>query len=144
MSTRTQKVEELLRREIAELLVRGDIRDPRVQPIAAISITGVRVAPDLGTARVFVDGLGDAVDFPKLLAGLNAAARAMRAALGSKISLRRTPTLRFERDESVDRGRAIERVLGELAHEVRPAEPTADGAAADAEEPDTDDEPAGG
>lgn len=114
MSTRLQKVEQVLRREIAEALLRGDLRDPRVQPIAAISITGVRVAPDLGSARVFVDALGDKVDFPRLLAGLNAGASAMRAVLGPKLRMRRTPTLRFERDESVEQGRSIERVLGEI------------------------------
>jgi ribosome-binding factor A len=114
MSTRLQKVEQVLRREIAEALLRGDLRDPRVQPIAAISITGVRVSPDLGSARVFVDAL-EVVDFPRLLAGLNAGAGAMRAALGPKLRMRRTPMLRFERDDSVDRGLAIERVLGEIA-----------------------------
>ncbi len=114
MSTRLQKVEQVLRREIAEALLRGDLRDPRVQPIAAISITGVRVAPDLGSARVFVDALGEKVDFKRLLAGLNAGASAMRAALGPKLRMRRTPMLRFERDESVEQGRAIERVLDEI------------------------------
>ena len=115
MSTRLQKVEQVLRREIAEALLRGDLRDPRVQPIAAISITGVRCAPDLGSARVFVDALGEKVDFKRLLEGLNAGASAMRAAVGPKLRMRRTPKLRFERDDSVERGRDIERVLGEIA-----------------------------
>ena len=140
MSTRVQKVEQMLRREIAELLLRGELRDPRIQPIAAISVTGVRVSPDLGTARVFVDGLGDAVDFPRLLAGLNAGAGALRAAIGARSRLRRTPRLRFERDQSVDQGRTIERVLSELAlAQPSVAAPTSTGDEPE-DEPD-DDEP---
>lgn len=120
MSTRTQRVEQLLRREIAGMLLRGELRDPRVSPIAAISITGVRVSPDLGSARVFVDAMGEGVDVMRVLAGLNAGASAMRAAIGPKIRLQRTPKLRFERDESVEQGRTIERVLAEIASERKP------------------------
>ncbi len=130
----------MIRREIAAMLLRGELRDPRVQPIAAISITGVRVAPDLGSARVFVDALGDAVNFPRLLAGLNAGAGAVRAALGSKIQLKRTPSLRFERDDSVDRGRTIERVLAEIATTPAVAEPAPDDDDDDDDDDDGDDD----
>jgi ribosome-binding factor A len=143
MSTRTNRVEQMLRREIAGMLLRGDLRDPRIQPIAAISITAVRVAPDLGSARVFVDALGDAVNVPRVLAGLNAGAGAIRAALGPKLNLKRTPSLRFERDDSVDQGRTIERVLAEIAVEsAATAEPAATTAAdddGDADDSDADD-----
>ncbi len=147
MSTRTNRVEQMLRREIAGMLLRGDLRDPRIQPIAAISITAVRVAPDLGSARVFVDALGDAVNVPRVLAGLNAGAGAIRAALGPKLNLKRTPSLRFERDDSVDQGRTIERVLAEIAVEsaatAEPAPTTdadhdADGDDADGDDADGD------
>ena len=142
MSTRTNRVEQMLRREIAGMLLRGDLRDPRIQPIAAISITAVRVAPDLGSARVFVDALGDAVNVPRVLAGLNAGAGAIRAALGPKLNLKRTPSLRFERDDSVDQGRTIERVLAEIAVEsAATGAPVPDAAEShDSDAPDDEDD----
>lgn len=120
MSTRLQRVEELLRREIADVLLRGEVRDPRVRSsIAAISITGVRVTADLGSARIFVDVLSDEVERAPVLKGLNAAAGAIRARLGGRIRLKRTPALHFEPDESIERARAIEKTLDE----IRSAEP---------------------
>ncbi|MBX7084202.1 MAG: 30S ribosome-binding factor RbfA [Nannocystaceae bacterium] len=137
MSERTSKVEQALRREIAELLLRGELRDPRVQPIAAISVTGVKVSPDLSSARVFIDALSGEVDLKRVLAGLNAGAPVLRAALGSRVRLRRTPTLRFEADDSIARGRAVEQVLAELAAQ-RPAATEAAQDAPDDDAPDDD------
>ncbi len=106
----------MLRREIAEALVRGDIKDARLRNPVGISITGVAVSSDLGSARVFVDVLGER-DVQRVLAGLNAAAGLLRAELGKKMKLRRAPSLRFEHDESIARGRSIERVLEEIRAE---------------------------
>jgi ribosome-binding factor A len=113
MSTRTARVENLLRREIAAALLRGEIKDPRVQDTASISITGATVSADLSSARVFVDVIGER-DARRVIAGLNAAAGLLRSQLGKKLELRRAPALRFERDESIARGRSIERVLEEI------------------------------
>lgn len=111
----------MLRREIADVLHRGDLRDPRLRETAAISITGVRVSPDLGSARVFVDVLSQDVNIEQVLRGLNGAASAFRGELGRRISLKRTPALRFERDESIQHGEAIERVLQEIRSESSPS-----------------------
>lgn len=131
MSTRTARVENLLRREIAAALLRGEIKDPRVGDTATVSITGVTVSPDLSTARVFVDVLGEG-NVSRVLAGLNAAAGLLRSGLGKTMKLRRAPALRFERDESIARGHSIERVLEEIHAEdkvrgpVEPSEPDPD------------------
>ena len=117
MNTRMAKVEELLRREIAAALVRGELRDPRLGDVSAISVTGVQVAPDLSNARVYVDVMAKGADVYTVLRGLNAGAAVLHHALRERVQLRRTPKLRFERDESIDRGRAIEAVLGEIAAE---------------------------
>lgn len=121
MSTRIQRVEEMLRREIADVLLRGDLRDPRLRDTAAISITGVRVSADLGTARVFVDVLSEDLDIAEVLRGLNGAASAFRGELGRRIRLKRTPALRFERDESIRQGEAIEKVLQEIRDHAAPS-----------------------
>lgn len=125
MNARTSRVEALLRREIADMLRRGDFRDPRLAHSAAISITGVRVAADLSTARVFVDVLGEEASVFSVLDALNAASGLVRTQIGRRLRLRRAPTIRFERDESIERGAAIERVLAELARERPTPEPIA-------------------
>lgn len=117
VSTRTSRVEQLLRREVAALLLRGDFRDPALQETAAISVTGASVSSDLSSARVFVDVLGDRRPIADVLRALNAAAGLFRSHIGKVARLRRVPTLRFESDVSIARGVAIERVLHELAQE---------------------------
>jgi len=115
MSARLHKVEQLLRRELATALARGELRDPRVEAYAAaISITGVRVAPDLGSAVIFVDVLGEGVNLRQVLSGLNAGAPALRRSLGHRIHLKRTPSLRFQMDDSIAEGTRIEQVILEL------------------------------
>jgi ribosome-binding factor A len=121
MSTRLQRVEEMLRRELAELLLRGDLRDPRLSRPAEISVTGVRCSPDLGSARVFVDVLTADLDVQKVVEGLNAASSTLRGRLGRRIHLKRTPSLRFEHDSSIEQGVVIERVLAEIRAEEAPS-----------------------
>ena len=114
MSTRLQRVEQTLRRALADILLRGDLRDPRLRDAAALSITAVRISPDLSAAQVYVDVLSDHVDRAAVLEGLNAGASAIRAQLGGRIRLKRTPRLRFLVDHSIEQGRRIEAVLAEL------------------------------
>lgn len=114
MSTRLQRVEQMLRRELADILLRGGLRDPRLRDIASVSITGVKVSPDLGQAQVYVDVLAGGADPARIIEGLNAGASAIRAKLGGRIRLKRTPNLRFLHDQSIEHGRRIETVLAEL------------------------------
>ena len=125
MSRRSERVEELLRREIAGILAREEVRDPRLKPSAAIGITGVRVTSDLSRARVFYDVLSESLDPERVGQGLRAATPAIRSILGKKVALRRTPELRFEFDESVGRGARMEELLAELRTES-PSEPESD------------------
>lgn len=123
-SNRMARVEENLRRAIADILLIGGLRDPRLQGVS-FSVTDVKVDPDLTLARVFVDILGD-VDQDAVLEGLRAAAAAVRHELRAKIQLRKLPSLRFERDEGITRGLKIERILAEIRETApaKPAEPT--------------------
>lgn len=130
MSTRLSRVEETLRRALADILLRGDLRDPRLRHAAAISITAVKISPDLGSAVVYVDVLGDQAVPAAVLEGLNAGAPAIRSKLGGRIRLKRTPSLRFVMDRSIEQGRRIEAVLAELHAAEAPPAP---------QEPPTDD-----
>lgn len=119
MGTRLQRVEALLCREIADVVLFGNLRDPRLQPTSAISITGVQVSADLSSARVFVDLLSQTMDVSAVLAGLNAGAAAVRRRIAGRVQLKRIPSLQFLRDESIERGASIERVLQELRADAR-------------------------
>jgi ribosome-binding factor A len=110
MSTRMERVEETLRRAIADVLLIGGLRDPRLQGVT-FSVTGVKVDADLTLARVFVDILSQGADVDAVLAGLRAAAAAVRHEVKDKVQMRRIPNLRFERDESIEQGLKIEKLL---------------------------------
>jgi ribosome-binding factor A len=114
MTRRQQRVEELLRREIAQMLLRGELRDPRLSPASAVSITGVEVSADLSVARVFIDVLTEALRLEDVLAALHAGGGLIRRKLGDRLRLRRMPELRFEQDNSITRGARVEAILAEL------------------------------
>jgi len=103
---RPERVAHLVQAEVAAWLLR-DAKDPRLQQV---TVTGVRMSPDLRHARVFVRTLGDA-DQPALLRALARAAHAVRGALGRSLALRVTPEIRFEYDEAPDRAARLDALL---------------------------------
>jgi ribosome-binding factor A len=98
-------VNELVREELAQLIAR-EVKTPLP---AMVSITGVQITPDLKMARVYVSLLGSDEDRSQTFAGLRKAAGFLRHLLAERISLRYTPELVFERDDSIERG---SRILG--------------------------------
>jgi len=112
MGTRRQrKAANLMQEEISEIVTRK-LRDPRV---AGVTVTEVRVSPDLRYADVYVTKLGDEEERKAALAGLTAAAGYLRHELGTRVDLRFLPELRFHLDEAWERGARIEALLEELA-----------------------------
>ena len=112
---RIARLNEQLKRELSEL-IRTELRDPR---IGLVTVTGVEVALDLGSARVFVRAAGDEGERAGALEGLNAAAPFLRGLLGRSLKVRRIPELRFREDRSFEHARRIEEVLSD----VLPADP---------------------
>lgn len=113
MSKRLARMNEYLKRELSEL-IRTQVRDPRV---GVVTITGVDVARDLGSARVFVRELGGEADLAETLAGLQAAAPFLRGQLGKFMRVRRVPELRFQEDRSLEGALRIDRLLSEVLPE---------------------------
>jgi ribosome-binding factor A len=130
---RQQRVEELLRRELAQMLLRGELRDPRLSPASAVGITGVDVSADLSVARVYVDVLAESLRIDDVLEAFASGAGVLRHKLGERLRLRRMPELRFMHDESIGRGARIEQILIELREQ---------GSSSDEAEPTSDTEPA--
>ena len=126
-SQRQRRVAEEIRHTLALALDRGEIRDLAVtaQPV---TVTSVRMSPDLRVARVAVTPLGGGDPAP-LLQGLGRAAPALRQFIGKSIRLRATPELRFVHDDSFDALERIETLLRDpkVARDLtRPARPAGD------------------
>jgi ribosome-binding factor A len=103
---RPQKLGDLIQRELSELLQR-ELRDPRV---GMITITGVDVSPDFSHAKVFFTVL-EKQRLDEAREGLRRAAGFLRSQLARRIKLYTTPELRFEYDESVERGDRLSRLI---------------------------------
>lgn len=111
---RTDQVGAQVQQEIMEI-IRRDLKDPR---IGFVSITGVRMSPDLRTARVRVSVLGDDDEQRRTLAGLRSATGLIRRELGRRLeNLRFSPELRFEIDTSIEYSVRISKTLREILPE---------------------------
>lgn len=97
MSHRVAQIESTLMKAIAQVLQR-DLADPRVD--AFVSITRVKVSPDLADATVFVSVM-PAEKQSKNIHGLRSATRHIRSLVIKKMAMRTVPRLRFELDESL-------------------------------------------
>ncbi len=109
MSNRTLRVNELIQRELSDIL-----RKRYQSESVAVTLTEVRVAPDLRDARVFVSIVGDDDFQEKKLRWLKANARAMREELGRRIVLKYLPKFEFVTDHSMAQGTRILQVLDEI------------------------------
>jgi len=112
MSRRASRVNDLLREELSELLLR-EVKDPRVGH-GLISITEVQVSPDMRRATVFVSHLGDPAERDDVMRGLAAAAHFLHGELMHRLKMRNVPELVFRFDPSLERGAR----LASLIHEV--------------------------
>lgn len=106
MPRRIDRVNELLRHEISRLLSL-QVNDPRLTGV--ISITRVTTSRDLREAHVFLSVMGDSAAKQKVLEGIRSAAAYLRRELRPRLTLRYTPFLRFDLDESMEE---VEHILG--------------------------------
>jgi ribosome-binding factor A len=111
---RTDRVGALLQAALSEVLLRG-VKDPR---IGMVTITEVKLSPDLKHATVYVSTLGDDVAQARTLAGLASARPYLQSQAGRKLGLRFTPELRFEIDPSI----GVAARLDELLRSGHPSE----------------------
>lgn len=118
MSTRTEKVSDLIRDEVSRLLLR-ELRDPR---IGFATVTGASVSPDLKNVRLYVSVLGDAPAREESIRALNNAAGFVRGALFRNLRLKHSPTVTFLLDTSLERGERIEELLRQI-HASGPSTP---------------------
>jgi ribosome-binding factor A len=102
-----RRVNEAVREVVSARIAEG-LRDPR---IGFVTVTAVETSPDLRHARVFVSVLGSDEERAATLAGLDSAHGVIQQAVGSELRMKRTPSLQFVFDESIDRGMRITELL---------------------------------
>ena len=99
-SQRQLRAGELIRHAIIDILREGDLHDEPLEN-ASITVTEVRMSPDLKHATCFVEPLGG-VHAGEVVEALNRHAKFMRGKLGRRIDMKFTPDLRFVHDQSFD------------------------------------------
>lgn len=108
--SRPDRVADQIRSELADLLAR-EVHDPG---IGFVTLTRVRVTPDLQQARVFYTVLGDEKSRAASAKALERAAPFLRRKVGSRLRLKRTPEIIFVYDDSIAGQDRIEQILNEL------------------------------
>lgn len=104
-----RRVNEAVREVLSARIAEG-LSDPR---IGFVTLTSVETSPDLRHARVFVSVLGDESQRTETLAALGSAHGLLQKAIARELRMKRTPTLQFVFDESIDRGMRITELLDE-------------------------------
>ena len=104
-----RRVNEAVREVLSSRIAEG-FNDPR---IGFVTVTAVDTSTDLRHARVFVSVLGSPEEQKQTLAGLGAAHGLMQQAIARELRMKRTPTLVFSYDESIERGMRISELLDE-------------------------------
>jgi ribosome-binding factor A len=102
-----RRVNEVIR-EVLGAAISTELKDPR---IGFVTVTAVDTSPDLRSARVYVSVLGSAEEREASLAGLRSSHGFLQSRLGSELRIKRTPTLSFHYDDSVERGMRMSRLL---------------------------------
>ncbi len=138
MGSRPDRVGEQIRQAISEMLLR-DVRDPG---IGFVTLSRVKVSPDLQLVRVYYTQIGDAKAKRDTVKALERATPFMRRQLADLVRLRRVPELRFEFDAGAEHQERIETILLELQkeREGRQAEAAMDESIAKDDSPSKDDD----
>jgi ribosome-binding factor A len=102
-----RRVNEAVREVLSARIAEG-LNDPR---IGFVTLTSVDTSTDLSQARVYVSVLGDEAQRAETMAGLGSARGVLQQAIARELRMKRTPTLQFVFDESIDRGLRITELL---------------------------------
>ena len=111
MSLRNERVRKALMREISDIIFR-EIKDPQI--CGMVSITDVDVSPDNSAARVFYSVFGNDDVKEKTSKALERHVGQIRHEVGKRIRLRKTPTLLFILDNSMERGAKMMELINKI------------------------------
>jgi ribosome-binding factor A len=102
-----RRVNEVIR-EVLAAAIATELKDPR---IGFVTVTDVDTSPDLRAARVYVSVLGTDEEREDAMKGLRSAHGFLQSRIGSEVRMKRTPTLTFEYDETIERAARLTQML---------------------------------
>jgi ribosome-binding factor A len=139
MTQRTERVAGEIREILGEIVVRQEIKDPRVRIAGIITFTHVRMSGDLRQARAFftVHGMDDE-SLERVRQGLTSAAPFMRRRIADRLRLKSTPSLAFEVDQVFEQEAHIDALLREVSDAASESERAAESPDEPNDESDTD------
>ena len=105
---RMRRINEVLREVVGATI--AELSDPR---IGFVTVTSVETSPDLRTAKVYVSVLGDEEAREATLSGLRSSHGVIQSRIAAETRMKRTPTLTFHYDETIEQGVRISRLLDE-------------------------------
>ncbi|MCI7565578.1 MAG: 30S ribosome-binding factor RbfA [Treponema sp.] len=114
---RIQRLNDQLRDEISNLILKGEVKDPRVSNF--LSINRVEVTTDLGYAKVYVSSFLPDNQVEKGVNGLNAAAGFIQREIAKKLRIRQFPKLQFLVDSGMKEGFTMVQKLNQLEKESK-------------------------
>lgn len=115
-SNRMNRVDEELKREVSNI-INYELNNPKVTGL--ISVTRVKVTPDLRYARVYISMINEK-NQKATLSALKQSAGYIRTLVAKKVNLRTTPEIIFEFDESIEYGAKIDSIINEIAKDLKP------------------------
>lgn len=104
---RSRRIEDQIQRILSEI-IRVDVRDPRLNGAV---ITAVDVTRDLSVAKIYFTSLDPAENGVELQSAFNSAMKFIRGQLARQLTVRAVPELRFQYDDSAQRGDAMDRLI---------------------------------
>ncbi|MCB9639492.1 MAG: 30S ribosome-binding factor RbfA [Myxococcales bacterium] len=110
-SHRTDRLANQLRQEISAMLQRSEIKDPR---LGFVTIAGVRVSKDLSQAQVFISVFGSEDEAQKSIEALQKAQGFIRHELSHRLHIRKTPSILFKLDNSIEEGHRVTQLIEQL------------------------------
>ncbi len=119
-SQRQLQVGEVIRHALSDIITRGKLYEPELQDVA-VTVSEVRVSPDLKAATVFVSSF-DAKDMKAVVTALNRISPDLRNQVNRKVNLRFSPKMTFTLDDTFERVYRIDTLL----HQAKPAPEDAD------------------
>ena len=120
MSTfRKARVERVISQVVSTLILRGDIKDPRVSSL--LSLGEVEVSKDLSFADIKISGYMDDQQLEKGVEGLNSAAGFIQSVLAKEMKTRNTPKLRFQVNTGIRIGFEMAKKLEDLVRHEQPS-----------------------
>jgi ribosome-binding factor A len=122
LNQRTERVAGEIRELLGQMLVRGEIKDPRVQGAGLVTFTHVRISGDLREARAFfIVHDADEAGHERVKEGLSSAAGYLRRLVARQLRLKVIPNLHFEVDRVFEQEKKIDALLHEIGAELKPS-----------------------